>query len=272
MTNCLDLSNYTDHIDVADAQRWKDAGIKLVIIQTIDPPAGYPSGRTQQQIETCLAAGIAVDIYVWDWVSLGAQDILNKLALVRPYQGRLREVWVDAEDTAPASVESRIESLREACSLVDGSGIFTKAAGIYTGGWYWRAYMANTTEFGDRELWDSDYDHVADSAYGWQPYGGWTERAIKQHIGSSAFEGIGGIDQNVLSIEELGEVEGVEPGPTPEPGPPEVPCPDLVNALGYIRGDLARMLLDESKRRYVRKTVVRNIATQIQAVATDALG
>src|SRR5205085_303273 len=86
--------------------------------------------------------------------------------------------------------------------------------GIYSGRWFWtdRRYMGNTSSFADRELWDANYDDVADTLIGYVPYGGWGRPVIKQFRGTSAMGGIGGLDVDVLAVDKANQLAGPADG------------------------------------------------------------
>lgn len=212
----IDISNYTDPLTPAALEAWKAAGVGLVIVQAIDPPAGFPAGRTRDQIQACLDAGLPVDAYVFLWFDLDVSDIQHKLSLLGGLP--IRRLWLDVEDESAArydqpTSEAKVRAALDAC---DGySTTHGERPGVYSGGWYWRdgRYMGNTTAFSDRDLWDSNYDGVTDTISGFQSYGGWTERAIKQYQGSTSLAGINGVDMNVLSEQEASKLTApTDPG------------------------------------------------------------
>jgi len=205
----VDMSNYTSQLTSAALEGLKSAGVGHVIIQAIDPPAGYPAGRTREQVQACLAAGLTVDAYVWLWFDLDLSDVQRKLRLLDGLS--IRQVWLDVEDTAAVkydqpATEAKIAQALAACDAYQTTS--GRRAGVYSGRWFWtdRRYAANSTSFSDRELWDANYDDVADAAFGFAPYGGWQRVAIKQYRGTSVLAGIGGLDLNVLSVEKEGEI------------------------------------------------------------------
>jgi hypothetical protein len=210
----IDVSNYSSDFTPENLAALKDAGVGLVIVQSIDPPAGYPAGKTRAQIEACLAAGLAVDGYVYLWFDLGVDDMKRKLALLDGLP--IRQLWLDVEDESAArysqaDCEAKVAAALAECDAFPTTG--GQPTGIYTGAWYWqpRTYMGNTTAFSDRKLWDAHYDTVADASVGFVPYGGWESCRIKQFAGSSELAGITGVDLDALSAEEAAELEAGMP-------------------------------------------------------------
>ncbi len=68
---------------------------------------------------------------------------------------------------------------------------------IYTGGYFWRTHMADTTEFSQYPLWIADYN--GGNAPGALP-GGWQNWAFWQYSDSGDVPGItGGVDVNIYS-------------------------------------------------------------------------
>jgi hypothetical protein len=205
----VDISNYTDPLTPAAVEGLKSAGVSHVIVQAIDPPPGYPPGRTREQVQLCQAAGLTVDAYVWLWFDLDTQDIKRKLKLLDGLS--IRQVWLDVEDTASIkydqpTCEAKVDAaLAECDTFLTTSG---QKTGVYSGRWYWadQRYMGNTAIYADRELWDANYDSVADAAVGFRTYGGWPAPRIKQYRGTSVLAGIGGLDLNVLSVAEEQEL------------------------------------------------------------------
>ena len=216
----VDMSNFTDPLSPAAIQGLKAAGVGHVIVQAIDPPPGYPGGRTRAQIQACLDAGLTVDAYVWLWFDLDANDIQRKLHLLDGLN--VRQLWLDVEDTASinysqAACEAKVvsDALAACDAYPTSSGART---GVYSGRWFWldRRYMGNCTTFADRALWDANYDDVADTKLGYVPYGGWATVAIKQFRGSTSIGGVGGLDLNVLSV----DLEELLTGPPTDPNRP----------------------------------------------------
>lgn len=247
-----DISNYTSDLTSETLAAWKADGVELVIVQAVDPPAGYPAGKTREQIQACLDAGLAVDAYVWLWFDLDVTDILHKLTLLDGLP--IRRLWLDVEDTAAVkySTVACKTKVSAALGLCDAYPT-TEWTGIYTGGWFWRdtRYMGDTTAFDNRDLWDSNYDGNPDTA-AFTPYGGWEECAIKQWQGTSDYLGVSGVDLNVLSEQEAAAMSGN--------------CDALKTALE--RG-VNRLQIETNKKTTLSKVIIREIASEMfQALQT----
>jgi hypothetical protein len=128
--------------------------------------------------------------------------------------------------------------------------------------------MGDTFEFADRHLWDADYDGIPEAEASWSPYGGWTERRIKQFAGTSTLAGQGGVDLNVLSLKEVAEM-------SPAPAVDQA-WQDKKQRVVAIAGELlevSEQLLAEANRPSgPRKTVVRKLASpEVRARAEQIL-
>lgn len=241
MTRAADISNYTSDLTPEALAAWRADGVELVLVQAIDPPAGFPVGKTRDQVQACLAAGLVVDAYVYLWFDNDISDIQHKLQLLDGLP--IRRMWLDVEDESAArydwaACEAKVRDALNACDSFTVTGI--DRTGIYTGGWFWRSdqYMANTTTFADRELWDANYaDGVADAAAGFVPYGGWTSCAIKQWQGTTTYFGVSGVDMDVLSEQEANKL--TQPAGDPC-APVEAQRDGLIGTLGYVGGDLLK--------------------------------
>ena len=190
----VDVSNYTGPLNAAQLAAWKRDGIELVIVQAIDPPAGYPPGCTVQQIQACQAAGLDVEAYVFLWFGLGTSDIQAKLGLLDGLG--IRRVWLDVEDTGARSLRlpKRISVVQGALNAIAAAGYDN---GIYTGYWFWSGYMGNTSALNSYDLWDAHYDGDPNVSTGFVPYGGWSTCLIKQYAGTSTLDGVGNVDLDV---------------------------------------------------------------------------
>ncbi len=202
MTLAVDVSNYTDALTPTALAAWQRAGVRLVIVQAVDPPPSFPRSQTRDQVTACAAAGLQVDAYVWLWFD--QDDIASKLALLDGLP--IRRLWLDVEDTAAqrynqADTEARITTALRRCDDWQLARGVAMATGIYTGRWYWTdaRYLANSTTFSNSDLWDASYDGQI-TLEGFAPYGGWTSRAMHQYAGTSTLGGVGNVDLNVLTL------------------------------------------------------------------------
>jgi hypothetical protein len=199
----VDISNYTSELTPDAVAAWAAQDVGLVIVQAIDPPHGYPAGRTRQQLSVLNDGHMPADAYVYLWFDASVDHVQRALTLLDDLA--IGRIWLDVEDVAAAgydqaTTESRVKAALDVCDEYANVRNLPRA-GIYTGHWFWAdpRYMGNTARFSDRLLWDSQYDGVADVAANFRMYGGWSGRAIKQHIGTSALCGVSGVDQNVVS-------------------------------------------------------------------------
>src|SRR5579859_3271892 len=161
MSLAVDISNYTGPITVAAVNAWRAAGVGLVIVQAVDPPAGYPPGCTQQQIQTLNQAGMPADAYVFFWFDSPPNHVDHALSLLEGT--KVRRVWLDLEDIAAKgydqpTTEAKVADALQRCDAWSQARNLP-AAGIYTGSWYWASelYMGNTQTFKSRDLWDARY-------------------------------------------------------------------------------------------------------------------
>lgn len=275
MIKSFDCSNYTSQLTSTNLQAALADGFSHAIVQSIDPPAGYPPGVTRQQIIACLNAGLTVDAYLWLWMDLDVNDIHRKLDLLSGLG--VRQLWLDVEDLAAnkytqAQCEAKVIDALQVCdSWAINNNLPQQFTGIYSGKWYWSdpRYMGNSTTFSNRELWDANYDNVPDANLGFSPYGGWNSARIKQYKGTTQLGEISGVDLNVLSLAEEEEIDPNNPNPTP---PPPVPCAEFINGIAYMADDIGDALLTECKRPSVRKAIVRAHVKEMQRVRTQLVG
>lgn len=268
MTLAVDCSNFTDPLTPDAVQALKAAGVEVVIVQAVDPPPGFPAGVTRNQIQACLDGGLTVDAYVWLWFDLDVTDTQRKLGLLSGLT--IRQLWLDVEDTAAVKYDQATCEAKVTAALVECDAFVTTSGektGIYSGRWFWadRRYMGNSNAFADRELWDANYDQVADAAVGFVPYGGWRDARIKQFRGTTSVGGVGGLDLNVLSDGEAAELgQPSDPPTTPDPCAAIASDRDgLVSAIGFIGGDLLKPVAKQK----ASSSAVRNLVNGIRTVA-----
>lgn len=99
-------------------------------------------------------------------------------------QFNIRHVTLDVESVPPheragITPQERIAELRQCVRMVEDAGL---GVIIYTGGWYWPSYMANTQEFSSYPLWHAAYRDYLGTPYEIRTvaYGGWSAVAIHQ--------------------------------------------------------------------------------------------
>jgi GH25 family lysozyme M1 (1,4-beta-N-acetylmuramidase) len=203
--HCVDISNYSGPVSQDTLFAWREMhDVGLVIVQAIEPPPNFPAGQTRQQIQACVAAAIPVDAYLFLWTASNVeQDMRTKLALLNGLEHWVRKIWLDVEDTTPASAAQRVSSIRQALAVLDGWALAhaRPLPGIYSARWWWTAYIDDTTEFADRQLWTAQYDGI-DNTSVFNRFGGWGSCRIKQYAGTSTLAGQGNVDLNVLSDQE----------------------------------------------------------------------
>lgn len=207
--HCVDISNYTTGLTRALLRVWATThDVGLVIVQSLDKTR-FPSSKTAEHLQQCADVGVERDLYVYPFFANGAGDCTRRLSEALATGVPIRRVWLDVEDVDPSQAawtpSQRVNMVRQWLTECDAYPA-RLASGIYTGRWYWASqkYMANSTSFSDRLLWDSNYDYVDNVNYNFTSYGGWTlaDLAIKQYAGTSTLAGVGGVDLNVLSEAE----------------------------------------------------------------------
>lgn len=200
--NAVDMSRWGGELTAGEAACLRAAGIATVIVAS--GPGGYGL-LARQQAEAAIAAGPRLEAYTFlefesdpEWWVREALARLEGLPVAR--------WWLDVEDTdhgrswTPAQ---RVAYAQRALDAFSAAGVF---AHIYSGGWFWRPYMADTDVFArqSRKLWNSWYD--GDPDVDGLPYGGWTaaDVAIEQFEGTSIVCGQS-VDKNWLYFTEEGE-------------------------------------------------------------------
>ncbi len=221
----VDVSNYTDPPTPAVLDAWQAAGVGLVIVQAFPPSYADKYAEQMEQERLCHERGLPFDNYLYDYLGdpTWRDGCLEGMSLA--VQGGLvpRAAWLDEEDVETErgwSTGQRVEAIQASCDAVDtwcaGHAVPGRAR-IYTAAWWWVPLTDNSTAFADRDLWTAQYDGVDDASV-FTPYGGWDHAAIKQYAGTSVLGGVGGLDLDVLSIEEEAAMVA------PEPEPPATPA------------------------------------------------
>ncbi len=191
-----DCSNFTDdNIEQLMAQ-WYAEGDRLVLLQAFPPThRNYP--EQQRQIRAAVAQGMVWDAYIYDYL---ASPEWRDAALAGLSGHSPRLIWLDEEQDGLAwHISLTVNAIASSAAAVLLAGY---RVGIYTGKWWWEDETGDSKDFAHLPLWDADYDGKQHTEVSWEPYGGWTERAIKQFAGSQP----DGTDLNVLSAETEADV------------------------------------------------------------------
>jgi GH25 family lysozyme M1 (1,4-beta-N-acetylmuramidase) len=204
------------------AEQWWYIQAQFVIAQAI------PRGNlTQPQLQQAKSLGKYAGIYTWLWHDpswrLGdrsvTQDQQIRLASAGDAPVDMRP-WLDVEDNQSTGwqvgIGQRKADVLEALGVLDefASGRGLPPAGIYTSQYFINLLFGGDLSFiGDRKLWLAHYSRPPGSLIG--------GNVVAHQYASTPVDR----DQMLES-----EVEAVSP--------PESDCSGLVNALGYISGDV----------------------------------
>lgn len=197
---------------------------------TFDPACFYRQGvrrailgcwdldKTRSMTRDLRAAGIVVeDLYTFLYYGLPTErrEVSNALA-VHQELGGISRVWLDCEahfteqagdfDTeAPGMTPAiRIAKTMEARNTVRARGLST---GIYTGTYWWRDNMADTTAFKDDPLWIANYGRndgkmAPLTELGVLAFGGWTRASVHQYTSTGGYCGRPNRDLNYWNLED----------------------------------------------------------------------
>lgn len=256
----IDLSNLQGHPDTYRHLDWYVQS-QFVIVQGIEPPSGFPGhdfidpetgkrGYTGVQLRAAKEDGKYVGVYVWLWNGLSDTrgNILARLATVPPSVTLDMRPWVDVEDPANATVASRQQDTIDARKAADdwAASFGLPPSGGYSGSWYQSDYLGGWWPQ-DWPKWWAAYDIPPGALHG-----GLIAGLVVAHQYTSD-----PVDQNVLLESEI--VTQPEP-PTDECADLQAKVESLVNALGYLGGDVLKPLTRKSAGAYV-KTAVEQIRT-----------
>jgi hypothetical protein len=220
-----DFSNYTHDAPPDAVQKYRDAGVTRIITQSIKPWPQYPPSTTLNHIDTFKPAGFDVQAYVWLWFTSGVDDINRKLDLI---EGKgVWAVWLDVEDIETVGPTRDSNELRRRADIVWQclNAIWSRgyATGIYTGKWYWDAYMGGMTEFADAgvRLWAAQYGDYSFEDF--ISFGGWTldQLDMLQYAAREEGDGIMGAAVD-FDLYRLPAPDVAPPAPVEQPAPVEI--------------------------------------------------
>ncbi len=134
------------------------------------------------QLKSAKANGCSLSGYIWcywdmspEWLIASALDVLGAAGLGPPDVGT---IWLDVEERGPAtgSIALIWPWLNAAIKAVQDDGY---RVGIYTGKWFWDAFMPGVAVYGLLPLWVADYNNKPDLDVAL--FGGWQRCAGHQY-------------------------------------------------------------------------------------------
>jgi hypothetical protein len=180
-----------------------------VVVRMYLPEESPPPEHSIAQVESARANGCSVGAYVWAYRSSDPRKtVRDGLALARRCGLEPPVLWIDCENYLDQDPGPDVAWLREAADECRSAGV---RPGIYTGGWWWRDKMGNTTEFADLPLWAAEYAEPRDPA-SCTLFGGWTRAFGKQWTENP-------IDRDVFLDEVCASRPSTVEGTTPGSGP-----------------------------------------------------
>jgi hypothetical protein len=232
IVGAIDVSSHQsrDLRTIISAHRPKHVVVKLYL-----PEESVSQDHSRAQIASARAAGCTIGGYVWCYRDLDPRKtIRDAVTLARSSGLSLPILWLDCE-TYNVNGEVRDPGpdapwLHAAVAEARALGV---KVGLYTAGWWWRGFMANTREFAELPLWLAEFDGKSDIE-DVNLFGGWTHASGKQW--SDKLPGGGALDQDVF-LEEF--AAGIGHAPT-------------LAELEADRPNLARQVLEWQRLRYAR--------------------
>lgn len=185
----VDISHWTGNISDAVAAYWKQNGVKHVIAGT------QKEAITRQQLQVAVRNGFTVDAYVFLYFN-GNMAAQVKEALRRIQGFPVTRLWLDIEAKTGSYTQSQIKA--QIWDAIRACG--NQPYGIYTGAWWWKGYIKNTTDFANIPLWYAWYDkNPSLSTWSYQKFGGWQQPWGKQYQGTTNFGGVV-VDFNTIKV------------------------------------------------------------------------
>jgi hypothetical protein len=174
LVHAIDVSSHQPR-DLSDIIR--EHGPAHIVVRMYLPEERPPEEHSIAQVESARANGCSVGAYVWAYRSSDPRKtVRDGLALARRCGFVPPVLWIDCEDYLDEDPGPNAAWLREAVDECRREGV---RPGIYTGGWWWRDKMGNTTEFADLPLWAAEYSGPQDPS-SCTLFGGWTRACGKQ--------------------------------------------------------------------------------------------
>lgn len=143
--------------------------------------------HSREQLRSARDNGCTVGGYVFGYAGTNpVRTVLDVVGLAQAEGVSLPVLWIDVE-SYEGEPGPDVEWIRDAVSECNRLGI---RPGIYTGRWYWDAYLPDVTEFSHLPLWLAEYDNDP-NVDNVTLFGGWNEAAGKQFTSTP-------VDQNVF--------------------------------------------------------------------------
>lgn len=182
----IDVSNYQGNLSPGWFAEWQAQGYGGLIVQGVTGNDGRTF--TKPQIAAALDAGWQVAGYVW--CSPGdatSGNIFGRVDHFRGYAPHLQFLALDVEATG-----TTVDDVKYDLAVCDQFARGTGPSPIYTARWFFDAQdWTHMDLWADRRLWDAYYSNSSDIDAGFGPYGGWTQRWMRQWTDTP-------VDQNVL--------------------------------------------------------------------------
>lgn len=163
-SRAFDLANWTTVPTQAQMQALWDASYRRAIVGcsygTDKSGSGLPFGElTRRQLAAVVAFGFELQAYAFvEW----ANPIPALAAAYKAITGfPVTRMWLDIEEAATG--RSTTELVATIWRCIDNGRQWRPdlPMGIYTGGWWWRAYMPQVYETFGLPLWVADYRQVS---------------------------------------------------------------------------------------------------------------
>lgn len=197
MSEGIDVSSWQGAINFHQVAA---AGKKFAIIRGGDGRYRDPNRMIYR--EGCLQAGLERDSYHflrWHIPPAEMASICEETAgsIAVPH------IWLDAEDTSDyfkaLPMSARLNWLGEVIDRVTGKGLPND---LYTGRWWWVAYLNDTPVFNHKRIWAAEYPFSNSmQAYTWMVrptlFGGWPKIDIWQYSSTGHVPGVQSVNTDL---------------------------------------------------------------------------
>jgi hypothetical protein len=200
--NAVDMSKWGGELTIAEAKEMIAAGIDTIIVGTGNPVFGGAGQWSRQQLSTWKqAGGKRSEVYIYLYMAGDpVAQVKNGLSTCSGFD--IKRWWLDAEDTESPELNAgqRTRFLNDCIAALIGhhpSHNYPSKLkyGIYTGQWWWKPQMNNSSAFKHLDLWDSWYPTGSSASnpiyqpWAGREYGGWEQPAIYQFTNTTTLAG-----------------------------------------------------------------------------------